>query len=76
LIQLSDEEFSQARSDLNDQLQWIGHLAAVPDALEEPARLDAHHAHHCQTCPFFTGKIRLCGPQGSELGFIEEPVQD
>ena len=76
LIQLSEEEFSQARTDLNKQLQWIGHLAAVPDSLEEPPRLDAHDAHHCQTCPFFAGKVRLCGPQGSELGFIEEPVQD
>jgi hypothetical protein len=69
MIQLSKDAFAKAREDLEEQLEWIGRLAAVPDMIEEPARLSGADEVHCQTCPFFTGSIRLCGPEGSSLGF-------
>ena len=69
MIQLSKDAFAKAREDLEEQLEWIGRLAAVPDMIEEPARLSGADEAHCQTCPFFTGSIRLCGPEGSSLGF-------
>ena len=68
LIQLSGEAFEQARTDLAEQLEWIGHLAAIPTSIEEPQRLEEEASEPCQTCPFFTGAIRLCGPVGQPLG--------
>ena len=68
MIQLSPGAFVKARKDLDDQLEWIGHLAVVPETLDEPERLGPETSEPCLTCPFYTGDVRLCGPAGSSLG--------
>jgi hypothetical protein len=70
MVQLSVEEFTEAKITLSEHLNWMAQLTATPDALEEPARLPAESAHICSQCPFSRGEIRLCGPEGVELGPI------
>ena len=72
MVQLSEEEFVEAKITLSEHLNWMAQLTATPDALEEPARLPVESAHICSQCPFSRGEIRLCGPEGAELG----PVRD
>lgn len=76
VIQLSEKEFDGARNDLAEQLEWIGHLAAVPNSIEEPERLEPDAAEPCQTCPFFNGEVRLCGPSGAPLGLPQPVLED
>jgi hypothetical protein len=68
MLQLTVEEFEGAQQDLNEHLQWIGHLAAAPQSLEEPDRLSPEAAEPCKTCPFYRGDVRLCAPAGEALG--------
>jgi hypothetical protein len=68
MLQLTVEEFEGAQQDLNEHLQWIGHLAAAPQSLEEPDRLSPEASEPCKTCPFYRGDVRLCAPAGEALG--------
>ena len=70
MVQLSVEEFTEAKITLSEHLNWMAQLTATPDALEEPARLPAESTDICSQCPFSRGEIRLCGPEGVELGPI------
>ena len=70
MVQLSVEEFTEAKDTLSQHLNWMAQLTATPDAMEEPARLPAESTHICSQCPFSRGDIRLCGPEGVELGPI------
>ena len=72
MVQLSEEEFAEAKINLLEHLTWMAQLSATPDALEEPARLPEESADVCTQCPFSRGKIRLCGPKGVELGPLRE----
>ena len=71
MVQLSVEEYSEAKITLGEHLHWMAHLAATPDALQEPSRLPIESAHICSQCPFSRGEIRLCGPEGVELGVVQ-----
>ena len=75
MLQLTVEEFEGAQQDLNEHLQWIGHLAAAPQSLEEPDRLSPEAAEPCKTCPFYRGDVRLCAPAGEPLG-IPLPIEE
>ena len=75
MLQLTVEEFEGAQQDLNEHLQWIGHLAAAPQSLEEPDRLSPEAAEPCKTCPFYRGDVRLCAPAGEALG-IPLPIEE
>jgi len=68
MVQLSTEEFAEAKITLSEHLHWMAQLAATPERLDEPARLPAELEHICSQCPFSRGEIRLCGPEGVELG--------
>jgi hypothetical protein len=68
IVQLSAEEFVEAKITLSEHLNWMAQLTATPDVLEEPARLPVESAHICSQCPFSRGEIRLCGPEGVKLG--------
>tara|TARA_B110000902_G_scaffold70538_1_gene83600 strand:+ start:7559 stop:12511 length:4953 start_codon:yes stop_codon:yes gene_type:complete len=72
MVQLSEEEFAEAKINLSEHLTWMAQLSATPDALEEPARLPEESAGVCKQCPFSRGEIRLCGPKGVELGPLRE----
>lgn len=76
LIQLTASEFDEAQEELEHHLEWIGHLAAAPGSIDEPQRLADKASEPCQTCPFFTGHVRLCGPEGVPLGLITEASDD
>ena len=68
LVQLSIEDFTAAKEDLKAHLKWRTAVHLNP-SLAEPERLPAG-AKACQTCPFFRGDVRRCGPVGAPLGII------
>ena len=70
IVQMTDEEFDDAKNDLDKHLHWrtMMHLTAGAD---EPKRLDSG-ASACEGCPYYKGDIRRCGPKGEPLGFIED----
>ena len=68
MVQLSVKEFEDAKQTLSEHLNWMAQLAATPDVMNEPARMPTESAHICSQCPFSRGDIRLCGPEGAELG--------
>ena len=75
MLQLTVEEFEESQQALNEHLQWIGHLAAAPQSLEEPNRLSSDASEPCQTCPFYRGDVRLCAPAGEALG-LPLPIEE
>ncbi|RJU99797.1 MAG: hypothetical protein DWC06_08160 [Candidatus Poseidoniales archaeon] len=68
MIRMSDEDFKQAKLDLDSLIQWSGQIAANPEGIQPPQRLPVENSSVCQTCPFYTGSIKLCGPIGEQLG--------
>jgi hypothetical protein len=76
MLQLTTEEFESAEKELAKHLDWIGHLAASPQSIEEPERLEIDASEACQTCPFYRGHVRLCGPAGEPLGIPLPMVED
>jgi ATP-dependent exoDNAse (exonuclease V) beta subunit len=68
MVQLTNDEFLQAKSDLNQHLAWRSAVHLNPD-LEEPPRLPSG-SEHCRSCPFYRGDLRRCGPEGEPLGFV------
>jgi hypothetical protein len=68
MVQLSVKEFEDAKVTLSAHLNWMAQLSATPDVMDEPARMPIESAHICSQCPFSRGDIRLCGPEGAELG--------
>jgi len=76
MLQLTTEEFESAEKELAKHLDWIGHLAASPQSIEEPERLEIDASEACQTCPFYRGHVRLCGPAGEPLGISLPMVED
>jgi superfamily I DNA/RNA helicase len=71
VVQLTDDEYEEAKATLSKHLHWMAQLAATPDSLEEPSRLPVESTHLCSQCPFSRGEIRLCGPEGTPLGIID-----
>ena len=68
IVQMTAEEFEQAKSDLNDHLHWRT-MMHLTDGEDEPKRLESG-ALACEGCPYFKGDIRRCGPIGESLGFV------
>jgi ATP-dependent exoDNAse (exonuclease V) beta subunit len=68
MVQLSVQEFEDAKTDLRTHLKWRSAVHLNP-MLAEPERLSAG-AKPCQTCPFYRGDVRRCGPKGEPLGLI------
>ena len=46
-VEMSQEEYQQAKLDLADQLLWIGELVAQPQKPDEPGRMTMEHALVC-----------------------------
>lgn len=68
IVQMSDEEFEQAKRDLDNHLHWRT-MMHLTEGQDEPERLDSG-ASACEGCPYYKGDIRRCGPMGESLGFI------
>ena len=49
-------------------LGWMANLAANPNGMDEPKRLPKESIDVCKKCPFFKGDVRMCAPEGMELG--------
>ena len=63
--EILDEE---AEKELLSLFDWMAHLVADPNGTGEPKRLPLEFIDTCKKCPFFKGDVRLCGPQGMDLG--------
>ena len=68
MIRMHDEDFKQARIDLISLVEWSGEIAAAGEGVQPPQRLPMSQEKTCQTCPFYRGTIKLCGPIDEKLG--------
>jgi ATP-dependent exoDNAse (exonuclease V) beta subunit len=66
MIQLSDEQYTNSKTDILEHLSWRASVLASSDTLETPPRLESDK--ECRSCPFFIGDIRRCGPVSEPLG--------
>tara|TARA_Y100000589_G_scaffold271512_1_gene264225 strand:- start:16789 stop:21762 length:4974 start_codon:yes stop_codon:yes gene_type:complete len=67
-VQMPDGMYEEAEKELLNLFDWMAHLVADPNGTEEPKRLPLEFIDTCKKCPFFKGDVRLCGPQGMDLG--------
>ena len=69
LVQMPAEMYEEAETELRSLLDWMARLTADPNGIDEPKRLPMEFMDTCKKCPFFKGEVRMCGPQGMNLGF-------
>ena len=69
LVQMPAEMYEEAETELRSLLDWMARLTADPNGIDEPKRLPMEFMDTCKKCPFFKGDVRMCGPQGMNLGF-------
>lgn len=67
-VQMPRTMYDEAEKELLSLFDWMAHLVADPNGTEEPKRLPMEFIDTCKKCPFFKGDVRLCGPQGMDLG--------
>jgi len=68
MIRMTDDDYSKSLEDLDSLIKWIGEIAAMGEDAEPPARLPMAESSTCETCPYYKGSIKLCGPEGERLG--------
>tara|TARA_B100001564_G_scaffold309186_1_gene280111 strand:+ start:42 stop:5015 length:4974 start_codon:yes stop_codon:yes gene_type:complete len=62
-VELTEKQYLDAKNDLQNHLDWIAQLAAEPESVPEPERLQGADEISCMKCPFNRGDIKLCGPK-------------
>lgn len=62
------EMYEEAQNELSILLEWIARLTANADGVSEPKRLPMDSIDTCKKCPFYKGELRMCGPDGVDLG--------
>lgn len=67
MVRLTDGDYQTARKQLEGHLDWMAQLS---DQSDEPLRMEEKSIPICKQCPYYNGKIRLCGPIGSSTGHI------
>lgn len=67
-VQMPDAMYEEAEKELLSLFDWMAHLVADPNGTGEPKRLPLEFIDTCKKCPFFKGDVRLCGPEGMNLG--------
>ena len=67
-VQMPGNMYDEAQKELFNLLDWMAHLTADPNGTDEPKRLPMEFIDTCKKCPFFKGDVRMCAPQGMELG--------
>ena len=60
--------YEDAQNELSTLLEWIATLTANRDGVSEPKRLPIDSIDTCKKCPFYKGELRMCGPDGLDLG--------
>jgi hypothetical protein len=46
-VEMAEEYYQQTKDELDEQLVWIGQLAANPQSIDEPDRMTMEHAMVC-----------------------------
>jgi hypothetical protein len=72
LVEMPEKMYEEAEKELLNLLDWMANLAADPIGVEEPKRLPLESIDTCKKCPFFKGDVRMCAPQGVQLGINAE----
>jgi hypothetical protein len=68
MVEMTDDEYASHRSEAERLMRWKVQLSVDPESVVEPPRLPLDAAEPCKMCPYSRGVIRLCGPEGEELG--------
>ncbi|MEC8264697.1 MAG: hypothetical protein VX011_04110, partial [Candidatus Thermoplasmatota archaeon] len=68
MVEMTADEYDAHRTEAQQIMRWKAQLSVDPAAVPEPPRLEADAAEPCKKCPFYRGGIRLCGPEGEDLG--------
>jgi hypothetical protein len=71
LVEMPTEMYEEAQIELSMLLEWIARLTANQNDVSEPKRLPMESIDTCKKCPFYKGELRMCGPEGTELGIID-----
>jgi hypothetical protein len=71
LVEMPAEMYEEAQNELSMLLEWIARLTANQNDVSEPKRLPMESIDTCKKCPFYKGELRMCGPEGTELGIID-----
>lgn len=70
MVRLTPDDYQTARKELEVHLDWMAQLNVTNTESDEPARMKKAEASKCEQCPYYNGKIRLCGPIDSFTGHI------
>jgi hypothetical protein len=76
LISWKDSEQKQQQIRLNELLKWIVKSSTEQVETEEIQRQPSENAEICEKCPYYSGKIKLCGPLESQIGLILKPLDN
>jgi hypothetical protein len=68
MVEMTEEEYASHRSEAERLMRWKVQLSVDHESVAEPARLPTDAAEPCKMCPYSRGVIRLCGPEGAEIG--------
>ncbi len=68
MVEMTADEYDAYRAEAQQIMRWKAQLSADAAAVPEPPRLAVDAAEPCKKCPFYRGGIRLCGPEGEDLG--------
>ena len=68
MVRMTDEDYKKARLDLDELIRWIGETEALEEDVSAPRRLPVEQSSTCGSCPYYSGSIKLCGPEGERLG--------
>lgn len=68
MIRMTDADYEKAKEDLDSLVKWIGETAAMGDDFEAPNKLPMAKIETCYKCPYYSGAIKLCGPEGEKIG--------
>ena len=68
MVEMTADEYDAHRTEAQRLMRWKALLSVDPASVPEPPRLAADAAEPCKKCPFHRGSIRLCGPEGADLG--------
>ena len=70
MVRLTPDDYQKARKELEGHLEWMAQLSVTNTESDEPPRLEKEAIKICKQCPYYNGKIRLCGPIDANTGHI------
>jgi hypothetical protein len=70
MVRLTDADYQKEREKLEGHLDWMAQLSVTNSESDEPDKLEVGDIKICKQCPYHNGKIRLCGPVGTDTGHV------